>query len=822
MIAKGKYTKGTHMRVIDIILNEALVNSDKAVKDADATIARINSFLNPADPNRVQILDPMPKNPENALTVEKLDADTADTINKGKKVERSLRSIIENWRNKMIASKAANDGKLAKLISEFAKFVRNQEVKSIKSKIKDEKSPTDPRNIFINHTAPLKQLLASTDDTQFNLSPNSGIPLSLSQVNPKLRDILQQYIENGTALVNIINTSNDPQTVNNATDKLIALNTAYVGYKGVGLRKQAWENAKARIRYAGDEIPTLNVNTNSLDNIKQVGININNFINSSNPDDRLDNNFDYTKLDLDNNSASPDGADRKWLIDLSTAIDAATTNRKATKLNTQLQRFLQARNGTRAADSQSSNWLAKRHGVGKEQQLGELPDNFNESNPLHTTWKELVRYVNSHDGRYAVTGLYKDYWTTVNDTYQWKCYLTNLDMVATDGSPYKISIDRIDSNKVYEPTNVAFCCARVNILKGNLLNNELVAMCKQILKHNGLLVSRINENVVDDTFLYSGEEKTSKSSIINNLINMKNSVQSIYNEYKEYMYTYEINQIFQIVSVLDEEITNPTSLDYAMFIYDELNPIITPRRNTIPLRPAKYVNPARFLLKGLRDVKRYKHMTFDDFKYDAQRIVKFQPKLKTRVDAAINDAALFYRDIDQMGTLTTNNKYSERLSDTLPRKYRSQRKREREYNKLGRYELPISARRREKEKVEKYKPSISNDELITIANAQRGKCAITGLPMSAIIDSPDMVSIDRTDSKLGGYSAKNIQLVLRRVNSMKGDLPMKDFLYWCSQIYNNRAAEVTYEDLKAAVLHPLANDNDEEVNDETDNSKELD
>ena len=51
---------------------------------------------------------------------------------------------------------------------------------------------------------------------------------------------------------------------------------------------------------------------------------------------------------------------------------------------------------------------------------------------------------------------------------------------------------------------------------------------------------------------------------------------------------------------------------------------------------------------------------------------------------------------------------------------------------------------------------------------------------------------------------------------------MKDFLYWCSQIYNNRAAEVTYEDLKAAVLHPLANDNDEEVNDETDNSKELD
>lgn len=789
------------MRVIDII-NEATVNTPDAVAKATATIARINSFLNPADPNRVQILDPMPKNPENALTVEKLDA---DTIKNKEKVERSLKFIIEKWKKRMIASKDANDGKLAKIVSEFAKFVRHQEVKSINSKIKDEKFPTDPRNIFINYTAPLKQLLSSTDDTQFNLSPTSGIPLSLSQVNPKLRDILQQYIENGTALVNIINTSNDPQTVNNATNKLIALNTAYVGYKGVGLRKQAWENAKSRMRYAGDKIPTLNVNTNSLDNIKQVGININNFINSSNPDDRLDNNFDYTKLDLDNNSASPDGADRKWLIDLSTAIDAATTNRKATMLNTQLQRFLQARNGTRAADSQSSKWLARRHGVGKEQQLGELPDNFNESNPLHTTWKELVRSANSHNKRYEVTGLYKDYWTTVNDTYQWKCYLTNLDMVATDSSPYKISIDRIDSNKVYEPTNVAFCCVQVNRIKGNLLNNELIAMCKQILKHNRLLSNHITETTVNQL-----------GTSINKLINQRSIAQRIVENYNKYMYTYEINQVSQIVSVLDKEIKNPTSLDYTNFLRNELRPQINAIKQNVSKRPINYSNPAQFLLIGLRDVARYKQMTFDDFKHDAQRIIQLQPKLKTRVDAAIHDASMFYRDVDRMGTLTnTNSEYDEVLSKTLFLKYSSQRKREREYNSRGRYDLPISLRKREKENLEKYKPTISFNELTAIATAQDGKCAISGLPMSTTKSSPTMVSLDRTDSKIGGYSAKNIQLVLRRVNIMKGELSMKDFLYWCSQIYNNRSVEVTDDDLKEAMLHSLNNDKDAEINNET-------
>lgn len=812
MIAKGKYTKGTHMKVIDIILNEATVklannapttNTLAGVKKATALIARIDWFLKLPKTNSKETLDPDQSDPSSALTPNKLNADRIEKLGKTKA--------------QLDASITANNGKLTAIIGEFRKWVRKQTISSVNAKLRAETSPTDPVAIFLMHTAPLTKLLASTDDTPVNLSDGSGFPLSLSQVTRGQRAKFQQYIDRGAQLVNIINTNKTPYIVVNATNELIELNTAYVGYKGKGMRQDAWDYARKRLRAKGVAIPAANVKTGSLDYIKQVGIKINNFINSANPDDRLDNNFDYTKLDLDKNDAILGGDDREWLTSLSTSIDNVTTNAGATELKFKLQQFLLARN-TRSADLH--NWLAKRHGVGKEQQLGELPDDFNETNPLHTTWKELIRSANVHAGRREVDGLYKDFWPTVVNQ-QWKCYITNLDMVDTDGSPYKISMDRIDSNKSYKPNNVAFCCARVNVLKGNLLNNELIAMCKQILTHNGLLVTRLNENEINDPCQeYANKQggNVPDISITEKLTTLEKLARCISKNYKDYMYTYEIRYLDEAISVISKENNNPTSVEYANFLYNspEIAKKIYKLKLHVVNRSNNYRTPAPYLLSGLRDVKRYKYMSFDDFKHDAHRIVKLQPKLRTRVDAAIRDAELFYQDSDQLGQSTIKDKYAEKLSATLTDKYRSQRKREREYNMLGRYELPISARRREKEKVEKYKPTISTDELVTIANAQRGKCAITGLPMSAITDSPDMVSIDRTNSKLGGYSAKNIQLVLRRVNTMKGDLPMKDFLYWCSQIYNNRAAEVTDKDLKAAVLHPLANDKDAIINDKID------
>ena len=769
------------MKVIDIILNEA---TPTAVKKAKELINRINWFLDLPRSDNVTTLDPKPKNSSNALTPNKLNDRIIDTL---KTKRDGIDSALE-----------LNDGKLEYLYKSCNDWIKAQELNFTKSNM----SYVHPRDDYYAYAEPLIKILASTDNSLISLSPNSGFPISLNYIGKLAKRSFQTYIDKGAALVNNIN--NNPQTAAISTEELAELNRTHKTYL---------KSFFAQVKRKMEEKPVPQVRTGLIDYVKQASKDIRNFINSTNLNDRLAADFDYFRSDLNND-------DTTWLTDIANQMDTADTLR-AGKLKNMFINFLKQRHDIK---SQTSVPALNKKGLGKKQQLGELPADFNENNPLHTAWKELIESATmGGNSRQDVSGSYKDFWKTVNNTYRWKCYLTNLDMVATSKSPYKISIDRIDSNKVYEPDNVAFCCFRVNVLKGNLLNNELVAMCKQILKHNGLLVSRINETAKDDPCQDFLNKAGSTKFSMEKLIKRNELVSCIIKNYEDYLHTYEIRELSQIKSVLDKEIENPTSLDYAKFLYKspEITRIKT-IKSDVSKRPSNFRTPAHLLLKGLRDVKRYEEMTFDDFKHDAQRIVKFQPNLKTRVDAAINDAALFYRDIDQMGTLTTNNKYSERLSDTLPRKYRSQRKREREYNKLGRYELPISARRREKEKVEKYKPSISNDELITIANAQRGKCAITGLPMSAIIDSPDMVSIDRTDSKLGGYSAKNIQLVLRRVNSMKGDLPMKDFLYWCSQIYNNRAAEVTYEDLKAAVLHPLANDNDEEVNDETDNSKELD
>ena len=63
------------------------------------------------------------------------------------------------------------------------------------------------------------------------------------------------------------------------------------------------------------------------------------------------------------------------------------------------------------------------------------------------------------------------------------------------------------------------------------------------------------------------------------------------------------------------------------------------------------------------------------------------------------------------------------------------------------------------------------------------------------------VSVDRIDSNTGGYSNANIQLVLTRVNVMKGDSSTYDFLKWCNLISTKANISVTKRDLIAALNH---------------------
>ena len=70
-------------------------------------------------------------------------------------------------------------------------------------------------------------------------------------------------------------------------------------------------------------------------------------------------------------------------------------------------------------------------------------------------------------------------------TQEGRCALSNIYMTwAKDGSGRKelnISIDRIDPNIGYIPSNMQLVCGRVNILKHNLPEEELYWWCKNIV-----------------------------------------------------------------------------------------------------------------------------------------------------------------------------------------------------------------------------------------------------------------------------------------------------------------------------------------------------
>lgn len=47
-----------------------------------------------------------------------------------------------------------------------------------------------------------------------------------------------------------------------------------------------------------------------------------------------------------------------------------------------------------------------------------------------------------------------------------------------------MSIDRIDSNGVYEEGNVQWVDKRINMMKGTLSNEEFIELCTMVAKYN--------------------------------------------------------------------------------------------------------------------------------------------------------------------------------------------------------------------------------------------------------------------------------------------------------------------------------------------------
>lgn len=96
-------------------------------------------------------------------------------------------------------------------------------------------------------------------------------------------------------------------------------------------------------------------------------------------------------------------------------------------------------------------------------------------------------------------------------------------------------------------------------------------------------------------------------------------------------------------------------------------------------------------------------------------------------------------------------------------------------------ELLKAAKRRGKQK-DKYKCSITLDDLKEIYTKQSGKCYISGRQLQTNIGSPDRISLDRIDSNIG-YTKDNIGLTCIQVNIMKSDMSLEVFANYIKNIY---------------------------------------
>ena len=100
-------------------------------------------------------------------------------------------------------------------------------------------------------------------------------------------------------------------------------------------------------------------------------------------------------------------------------------------------------------------------------------------------------------------------------------------------------------------------------------------------------------------------------------------------------------------------------------------------------------------------------------------------------------------------------------------------------------ELLKCAKRRGNQK-EKYKCSITIEDLTEIYTKQSGKCYISGKEMKTCVGSPDKISLDRIDSNKG-YTKDNIGLVCVQINIMKSDMSLDLFAEYIKNIYDNNS-----------------------------------
>jgi len=132
-----------------------------------------------------------------------------------------------------------------------------------------------------------------------------------------------------------------------------------------------------------------------------------------------------------------------------------------------------------------------------QKQRGVMPDDWDNSNPEHKSWKDALntalsrvltrstkREKSGKDllDRHAYDTTHKELWNVINEQ-NWTCPYTGIKLEATGkGTDNQLSPDRINSNLGYISGNIRFVTYRVNVMKNNRSSQDFVNSCKKIVE----------------------------------------------------------------------------------------------------------------------------------------------------------------------------------------------------------------------------------------------------------------------------------------------------------------------------------------------------
>jgi hypothetical protein len=95
--------------------------------------------------------------------------------------------------------------------------------------------------------------------------------------------------------------------------------------------------------------------------------------------------------------------------------------------------------------------------------------------------------------------------------------------------------------------------------------------------------------------------------------------------------------------------------------------------------------------------------------------------------------------------------------------------------------------------------SLVNQDIFDLWEKQNGLCAYSKLPLVALVNQFNTVSLDRIDSSIG-YVVGNIQLVCAAINKMKQEYTEEVFILFCHLVTRNNELSELPETLIARLI----------------------